>query len=314
MTRSTVLTVVIGVAVAAPCAAQIALPIHIMPVMAKVSGAADTDWVSSLSVSNISGEPADVTALFFEENRNNIPLFGPSHEFTVSAGATVTVDDVLGEWFPDQGDTKGFLVLLGEAPGAEEDPFLLTATGRIFNNADPSATYGQTVPPGELGLMVAPGASNLPGARSDDAVRSNVGVVNLSLFPLDIIISVFDADGHEVLSAERRVRAFSLMQWSLSNLGVGSLTVPGRVRIHVDPETVTWDPCFSEEPDIDDLQGIFMTYLSRVDQTTGDAEFVLGQSDWYDYLALCGDELPVAASRVFSVLRTPQITWMGPRD
>jgi hypothetical protein len=187
-------------------------------------------------------------------------------------------------------------VLYGEAPGADEDPFLLTVAGRVFNNANPSATYGQTVPSGVLAVAVAPAISNLPGARFDDAVRSNVGVVNLSILPLDVIISVYLADGSLAASTTRQVRSFSLAQWSLGQLGVGTLSTPGRVEVRVDPDSITWDPCLGEDPQLDDLQGVFLSYLSRVDQVTGDAEFVLGQSDWFDYLELCGSPLPNAAS------------------
>lgn len=132
-------------------------------------------------------------------------------------------------------------------------------------------------------------------------VRSNVGVVNLSIFPMDVIITTFGADGTALASVNRRVKSFSLSQWSLSQLGVGTLSTPGRVEVQVDPDSITWDPCFGEEPDLNDLQGIFMTYLSRVDQVTGDAEFVLGSSDWYEYIALC-EEMPsiIPAHLLFS--------------
>jgi hypothetical protein len=210
------------------------------------------------------------------------------------------VSDVIGEWFPNQGNTKGFVVLYGEADGADEDPFLLTVAGRIFNRADPDATYGQAVPPGELGLMVAPGASNLPGAQWDEAVRTNIGVVNLSLLPTDVNITTYAADGSMLASVTRRVRAFSLTQWSLPQLGIDALVNPGRVVVEVDPATITWDPCLSEELELEDLRGIFMTYLSRVDQATGDAEFVLGQSDWNEYLNLCGDILPALPAQLLA--------------
>jgi len=298
MSRHVVPTVLVSIALASPCAAQIALPAHILPVMAKTSGVAGTDWVSSLSISNIGTETVDITALFFRENQDNFPLFVPNQELTVAPGATHTVSDVIGSWFPTEGDTKGFVVLYGEADGTTEDPFVLTVAGRIFNRADPDATYGQTVPAGELGLMVAPGISNLTGARWDDAVRSNVGVVNLSILPIDVIVTTYSADGTVLAAVNKRVRAFSLAQWSLPQLGVDTLVEPGRIAIEVDPTTITWDPCLSEELELDDLQGIFMSYLSRVDQATGDAEFVLGQSDWYEYLALCGDILPVIPTQL----------------
>lgn len=287
----TAIIVLVGIASVSPCAAQIALPIQILPVMAKVSGAAGTDWMSSLSVSNIGHETADVTALFFREDQSNIPLLGPSHVFVLGPGETLTTHDVLGEWYPSEGNTKGFLVVIGESDTSEEDPFVLSVAGRVFNNANPEATYGQAVPSGILGLMVAPGASNLTGARLDEHVRSNLGVVNLSLFPLDMVITTFGADGTILSSVQRRVQSYSLSQWSLSQLGVASLGTPGRIEVKVDPNSITWDPCFGEQPDLDDLQGIFMTYLSRVDQVTGDADFMLGSSDWYDYIARC-EEVP----------------------
>jgi len=288
-------------AVASPSVAQIALPIHIFPVMAKLSGQAGTDWVSSASISNISDFEVTATALFFEEDQNNIPLLGPSHDFTLAPGTTTTVDDLLGSWFPSQGNTKGFLVVFGESDGGDDDPFMLTAAGRIFNNANPLATYGQTIPSSVLGLVVAPGVAGLPGARNDDAVRSNVGVVNLSILPIAVIITTYGSDGSVVASVQKNVKTFSLGQWSMSQLGVPSLSSPGRVEVQIDPDTITWDPCIGEDPDIDDLQGIFLAYISRVDQVTGDAEFVLAQNDWSSYLTLCGEQpTAIPVERLFS--------------
>ena len=301
--RTQMLVLAIVLAVASPCMAQLALPIHLFPVMAKLSGQAGTDWVSSVSISNISDGEVRATALFFKENQNNILLLWPRHEFTMDSGETVTVEDVLGTWFPGQGNTKGFLVVYGEAEGDEENPFILAAAGRIFNNANPNATYGQAVPSSVLGLLVAPGVSTLPGARLDGAVRSNVGVVNLSIFPLDIIVTTYASDGTVVASVNRNVKSFSLGQWSLSQLGVSSLSPPGRVEVRVNPDTITWDPCFGEEPNLDDLQGIFLAYMSRVDEVTGDAEFVPPQNDWSEFLALCGEEQPPISESLLSVLR-----------
>lgn len=298
MHRKYVIAVLVVVAVAAPSLAQVALPIHVVPAIAKLRGAAGTDWMSSLSISNVSSEAANVSVMFFRENQTNVPLLVPTEQLMIGAGETATVEDVLGTWFPSQGDTKGFLVLWGEAPGTDEDPFLLTVAGRVFNNANPSATYGQAVPSGVLAVAVAPAISNLPGARFDDAVRSNVGVVNLSILPLDVIISVFAADGSLVATTTRQVRSFSLSQWSLAQLGAPALSPPGRVEVKVDPASISWDPCLGADPQLDDLQGIFLSYLSRVDQVTGDAEFVLGQSDWFDYLELCGSPLPNGISLV----------------
>jgi hypothetical protein len=304
--RSTVGFVLIVAALALPVSsqAQIAAPLHILPVIAKVSGVADTDWMTSLSVSNAGPFDADVTAMFFRENQNNLPLLGPTETFALESGQTLTVDDVLGTWFPTQGDTKGFLVLLATATDGGEEAVMLTSAGRIFNNADPSATYGQTVPSTLLGLAVAPARSIMPGARWDDAVRTNVGVINLTLLPLDVLMTTYDANGAVIASASKRIRAFSLGQWSLAQLGADELSTPGRVEVSVDPDTISWDPCIDVlEPDLDDLRGLFTAYMSRVDQVTGDAELIQGQTEWTEYTELCGEPVPTVAHRLPFAIR-----------
>jgi len=94
-----------------------------------------------LSLTNVSGYLVNVEARFFEENRNNIILFVPVKEFQLASGQTLTVKDVLAEWFPNKRETKGYLLITAEPPGATEQPVAIAVTVRVFNNADPSATY-----------------------------------------------------------------------------------------------------------------------------------------------------------------------------
>jgi hypothetical protein len=293
---------------AMPAAAQLAAPAHIVPVIAKTGGVAGTDWMTTISMSNVSDATIDVTALFLRENTTNIPPFVPTETFALDGGRTMTVEDVLRTWYPAQGDTKGALVLLAELRGAGEGEYAqLTAATRIFNNADPAATYGQGVVSSLLGLMVAPGRLVLTGARFDDAVRSNVGVVNISASNTYFIITAYHADGAEVATVRQRVRAFSMSQWSLQQLGVAAMTIPGRVEIMIDPATVTWDPC-DQDPENLDLEGAaFLAYMSRVDQATSDAEFSPGQSDWKAYTDLCGEN-PDLSLRAPPAL-TDEIEW-----
>ncbi len=279
-----------------PSAAQVAAPAHVVPVIAKNSGVGGADWMTSISLSNVSDGTIDVVAAFLRENTTNIVPFVPLEEFSLAAGETMTVDDALGTWFPGQGNTKGTLVLLAELRDAgDEDYAQLTAATRIFNNADPSATYGQGVVSNLLGVMVAPGRLVMPGARSDETVRSNVGVVNLSASGTDFIITTFSASGADVASVRKRVPAFSMSQWSLEQLGVLTMATPGRVEVVIDPDTVTWDPC-SQDPGNPDLEGVaFFSYLSRIDQATSDAEFQPGQGDWKAYAELCGEPVGMSA-------------------
>jgi len=283
-------------ALAAPSVAQLAVPAHIIPVVAKNGGFGGAEWVTSISMSNLSDGTMDVTAAFLRENTPHIIPFVPLETFAMTAGETVTVEDALGTWFPGEGNTKGTLILLAELRDAgEEDYAQLTAATRIFNNADPAATYGQGVVSNLLGLMVAPGRLVLSGARSDEAVRSNIGVVNLSATGTDFIITTYAANGVEVSSVRQRVPAFSMRQWNLDQLGVLTMTVPGRVEVMIDPDTVTWDPC-DLDPEDPNLEGTaFFAYLSRIDQATADAEFQPGQSDWKAYTDLCGEPVGMSA-------------------
>jgi hypothetical protein len=245
--------------------------------------------MTSLAISNISDGTVEVTALFFEENQDNVPFVGPSHEFSIAGGHTLNVGDVLGEWFPSLGNTKGFLVLFAASSG-ESDDARIAVTGRVFNNADPSATYGQAISSNLVGMVFGIGRSVLTGAQWDSRTRSNVGVVNLSGDPLDIVITTYDANGNQVGSVKRTVRSFSLAQWALNRLGLSSLSPGGRVDVMVDPDSITWDPCDPASFGFSGFPGAFMSYISRVDQATGDGEFAHGQIDWAEFSIDCGYE------------------------
>lgn len=283
-----VLAAVVAVSVV-PAQAQMVSPIQILPVVAKLAGAAGTDWMTSMSVSNVTDETVNVTAMFFRENTNNQPFAGPEHSFSLAAGRTTTVDDLLGSWFAGQGNTKGFLILLAEASGGGDDA-LIAATARVFNNANPNATYGQAVSSNLTAFVFGRGTAVMPGARWDGRARSNVGVVNLAFQPLDVVVTTYDAAGAMVSSVNRQVNTFSLAQWSLSQLGVSNLSPPGRVEVMVDPASIDWDPCDPLTWGPGMSPGLFMAYMSKVDQATGDAEFAYAQNDWTAFVDECGSE------------------------
>jgi hypothetical protein len=242
--------------------------------------------MTSMSVSNVTDETVDVTAMFFRENTNNQPFAGPEHSFSLAAGQTTTVDDVLGSYFPGEGNTKGFLILLADAGGG--DDALIAATARVFNNANPNATYGQAVSSNLTAFVFGRGTAVMPGARWDGRARSNVGVVNLAFQPLDVVVTTYDAAGAVVSSVNRQVNTFSLAQWSLSQLGVSNLSPPGRVEVMVDPASIDWDPCDPLTWGPGMSPGLFMAYMSKVDQATGDAEFAYAQNDWTAFVDECG--------------------------
>jgi hypothetical protein len=293
--RAIILAVGFAVVFCGVVEAQVTVsPFHIIPVVAKIKGDAGTDWVSDVSVSNISDGVADVHAIFFPEATNNsFPFFikaSATYEFSLQAGHTLMVNDVMATWFPGQGNSiKGVLLIFGEV---NEDEALLAVATRTYNNADPSKTYGQGIGSGLLNVVWGSGSSVLTGVRHDDRFRSNIGVVNFTPLTLTVLIDIYDANGNLVRQQIKTIETFSSRQFSLSSLGVNNLG-GGRVEVYVDPATITWDPCNAPMPGFEGLQfGAFISYLSKVDSGSGDAEFALGLSNWSEYADDCG-EAPV---------------------
>jgi len=274
----------------ATATAQVASSMAIVPVVAQLRGMENTDWLTELTISNISGFPVAVEARFFKENTANLGLFPLPEKFVLAVGETLTVDNVLSRWFPAVKDTKGFLLIVASHAGGANRAAMITVTARVFNNADPGATYGQAVPSALLHVSLATVRTILPGARWDELRRSNVGILNLSLDPIEVQVTVFDAAGEELSTNVVEVKSLSLVQRGLTQLGVSELSTPGRVEVVIAPGTVNFDPCAVDFENFQpgSLKGVFIAYMSRVDQATGDAEFILGDNDWRDYVDRCG--------------------------
>jgi hypothetical protein len=286
------IALVLTLVIAAPATAQYAVGLHTIPVVAKVAGSAGTDWMSDLSIANVSTVAVAVRAGFFREATNNTFPANLPIMVTLQPGETVTVSDVLGTWFPAEGNTKGALILIGEpASGGGEDEVLLAVTSRTYNNADPNATYGQTVVSSFFGMVFGQGIAVLPGVRHDARFRSNIGVVNMAGQPAQVQVTTFDTGGTEVAQVTRTVESLSLRQWSLGDLGITRNLSGGRTEVRIDPATITWDPC-GTFPVFGFSPGVFIAYLSKVDQATGDAEFSLGQVDWTQFVTDCGEPPP----------------------
>lgn len=296
--RSMILSLGIAMMAATMATAQVVSPFHIVPVIAKADGENGTQWLSDLSIANVSTFAVDIKAAFFKEGvAGSIIDLDPPAITTLQPGETRIISDVLGTWFPTEGSgIKGTLALLGEATGggADED-VKLAVSSRTYNVGDPDGTFGQTVSSSLFSLVFGRGTSVLPGVREENGVfRTNVGIVNMSfqLFnpsaKTDFIIRTYDGAGALVDERTVQVDPFSMRQYSLAGFGISNLAA-GRTEILIDPDTITWDPCDSSAtPGL--TPGLFITYMSKIDEGTGDAEFALGQTDWSDFVEDCGDE------------------------
>lgn len=138
---------------------------------------------------------------------------------------------------------------------------------RTYNTADPAGTYGQTVPSLEVdSVTTAPLIAT--GARNDDRFRSNVGMVSLSVLD-DIVVHyrVLGPNGAELVAGSRTLPPATVRQFSLAQLGVGSVDGALTVELWLDEDSVSDDPCA-------EFANTLMGYVSKVDNGTGDAEFL----------------------------------------
>jgi hypothetical protein len=142
------------------------------------------------------------------------------------------------------------------------------ATVRIYNTGGVEGTYGQTVPSLPPATNVGWSASFITGARSDDAYRSNLGIACMA-DSVRVHYRIFAHDHSVVVEGFKDLDQASMSQWSFEQLGVGSVEGPLTVELWLDAEDAHPDPCSIEFPNA------FLAYVSKVDNLTGDAEFLL---------------------------------------
>ena len=268
--RGTSVSICLAILLAtAPAAAQEIESTQLFPVVARTAGVGDSQWVSDLTVNNLLGEPVTVGIQFFPENQEN--TFDPSFpdRFQLGPRETRVIEDVLATVFDYTTNIKGALVITVEAdfiPGNPEEAIIAAIT-RTYNTADPAGTYGQTVPSLEV-FSVNTSPLIATGARNDATFRSNVGMVNLSVFSeVRVHYRVLAPDGGQLAVGVKTLPKVTIRQWSFEQLGIGTVDGAMTVELWLDEDSVSEDPCA-------DFANELMGYVSKVDNGTGDAEFI----------------------------------------
>jgi hypothetical protein len=146
----------------------------------------------------------------------------------------------------------------------------MLAVTRTYNTGGAEGTFGQTVPSLVAGgLNVFAESSFITGARNDDEFRSNLGIAGQSaLGTIRVHYRIMDQEGIVLVEDSKRIRIASMNQWSFDSLGVGSVEGPLTVELWLDPDDLDEDPCEPIFP-----TG-FLAYVSKVDNGTGDAEYL----------------------------------------
>lgn len=310
--KRSLLLVLCALLVSASVAAQIPMPVQVIPIAGKTKGGQGTDWVTDLSVANIGTRSGTIGVHYFPSNAGNTFNGTFAKTMALAAGRSLYVKDVVGTWFPQFGTaTSGFLVIADITTPAnchlEEPPELsLISTSRTYNNADPRKTYGQTVPEALFRLnftaqpSVITGVVHQPGAIP--GFRTNVGVVNLSTTPISVRVTGFNTNNASAGSAVQTVGPLTVRQWSLSDFGIATLPA-GRIEVKLESGIVV-DPCSQAddppacmdrcETGCGEKYGFsrsaaFIAWASKVDNGSGDAEFMLPAFDWFRYNSTCED-------------------------
>jgi hypothetical protein len=258
---------------APPVAAQLINNIQFFPVIARGAGLAGTQWVTDLAVTNPLPVPVTVGIQFFPSNQDNLfnPLF--PDRISLDGYETVMVEDVLLNTFGFDEDIKGELVMICDPmfiPGNPEDAVVLAVT-RTYNVGSPEGTFGQTIPSLVTAVNVGWTSSFVTGARNDDFFRSNLGIASSSpIQAIRVHYRIRTADMTVLVEGSKVIRVASMNQWSFERLGVGVVDGPLTVELWLDPADMSADPC--EE----DIPNGFFAYVSKVDNGTGDAEFLMG--------------------------------------
>ncbi len=274
MRRIILTLIVLSVFSTGPVAAQQVAHTQFIPVVAHTAGVGGTQWLSDMTVVNLTELQLEVGLQFLPADQAN--AFDPSFptRFTLEAHETRLVTDVIGTLFDIQTNVKGSLLVTVDKSLIATNPTggLILATTRTYNTGSPEGTFGQTVPALSLAINASGSPSYVTGARNDEDFRSNLGIVSLALFTeITVHYTIRNSQWETVSQGSKVIQPASMNQWSFPNLGVPVTDGPLTVELSLDPSDVFPDPCATSFPNM------FIAYVSKVDgnpEGTGDGEFI----------------------------------------
>lgn len=227
----------------------------ILPVVGKVQGANDTNFVTDVRILNLSEQPASIRVDFFPTSLTG--LDGPSVSRTISipAKAQAVADDIVGNLLGTSG--------LGAATFVSSRD--LRVIGRVINDLREQGlgTNGlfleaPRVTEARMGRSL-PFLSNASPAEVEagEGFRTNLGFFNPSGQPVELTVNVHrSSDGFVIGSATTTVQPYQHLQQPIFDL-VSEVPEEDRDR---EDFYATWDS-----------DGPLLVYGAVTDNTTGDA-------------------------------------------
>ncbi len=262
--------VVLALLLAATASAQLISDLVGFPVAARGPGLHGTQWVTDLTLYNPMDHSVNLFLAFLPADQDN---GGSEHlmPYHLEPHQTVFFEDVILSLFELDQDIKGVLTISAESSLLNNpEGTVIHAVTRTYNRGGGDGTYGQTVPSLFPALNVGWGSSFITGARNDDVFRSNLGIAGMALATqLRVDYRITSSNGTVVVEDSRLLPRLSMNQWSFEQLGVGTVEGPLTVELWIEPDQASEDPC-AEFP----YANAFFAYVSKVDNLTGDAEFI----------------------------------------
>jgi hypothetical protein len=234
----------------------------VIPVVGRGPGIGGTQWVTSLEVFNTGIQKARV-ALYFNQSGMDNTTPTASAQAIIPARGMLVVDDLLLETFNTE-------AALGSVDLIASEPII--AHSNITNTGSSTGTYGQKVPavPANwaLGDDEAPGLepnadiAYLFALVENDSYRTNAGICNVSGVVLEVDLEAFDGTSPVGNPLRLAVPPFSHVQVNRILEVLDAADHPSGLRLNV-----TAAPGSTAR---------FLAYSSRVDNTSGDAIFQIG--------------------------------------
>jgi hypothetical protein len=223
-------------------AAQIPLPVHIVPLALRHGERGPTPR-SELTVTNLGAATATVGVAFFPEGRAG--AFASTFPLTLATapGHALRVEDVLSRCGVT-GTARGWL-LVADATAVDcasrERPYpaLLHVTSRI---AGPRGGCDVPLDWTSLNVTQLPSIIVVPPRQAGGA-ELDVGAANISLQAITVRVTVRSPQGRALATADRLVAAQSLGMWRMTDLGLRVPAEGGRVDVALADDGDAWNPC-----------------------------------------------------------------------
>lgn len=237
---------------------------YVIPASANAGGASSSHWRTRISLFNPQLEYPLVVRIVF------LPTGGATHEsdmieVELPENSVTWSDNLLADAFGITSGTGSLLIaaFAEDNPGVPDD---VLSRGFLVSsdtyNTSSTGTFGQTIPGEWVGLLDYESdqiSSVAHGITHRGTWRTNVGAVNLGRCNATLLVSVYDADGNQLLNqASMQLPPFGHLQMPLP-----VFVEKGSVEFFVD------DPCAED----DDRYAVVFPYTSMIDSRTNDPSY-----------------------------------------